>query len=188
MVNNQSIFMENFILNQTDFNNYLKKNKFEYILLKPILNSYQAKYFLNAFENSKIIWAFRNYNEVVHSSLSKFGDRVALSLKDYILIGKGDGWITKFISDEELITLKDLSKGKLSIEDWMALVWWSVNHIVFYQKLYLNERFLLLDYSDVLSYPKETLQVLYEFTSINIRNIDKYIKTEVHRLKLALLQ
>lgn len=78
-------FMSNYEIDLEIFEQYLNQNRFKHIALKPILNSFNGNEFLGLYPNSKIIWMVRDYESVIQSALKKFGDRVALSLKEYVI-------------------------------------------------------------------------------------------------------
>lgn len=168
-------FMSNYEIDLERFGQYLKDNKFKHIALKPILNSFKGKDFLSLYPNSKIIWMVRNYEDVIHSALKKFGDRVALSLKEYVLHDEGNGWLAKSLPDREKKIIKEMNTEKFLIEDWMALVWWSVNHYMIAEELYKDEKFLLVRYEDLLSNPEKTLDRILSHCEIKNKSLSKYI-------------
>ena len=90
--------------NQIDFikfDEYLNKTKHKNIFLKPILNSCDINFLIKTYENSKILWVFRDYKDVIFSSMKKFDNRVANEMKSFIKYNISDGWIANQMHHEE---------------------------------------------------------------------------------------
>jgi hypothetical protein len=150
--------------------------KAEVMVLKPILNSFDASIILKNYANSKVIWMLRDYYDVVASAIARFGLTVADYLKEKVLIGKGNNWLANGIPEETLTILRQVEKSCFTIYDWMALVWWSVNRTILIDRVYESERFMLLRYEHLVRSPELILTNLYGFMRLEYkRGIGKYI-------------
>ncbi|MGM0589764.1 MAG: hypothetical protein ACQETE_15175 [Bacteroidota bacterium] len=114
---------------------------------------------------------------MIYFAQNKFGNSVAINLKRYILHPERDGWIATFLPKQEIEIMKDLNLSLLSDEDWMALVWWSVNHCVLSQRLYKDDRFLIINYDDLVTKPKDTLNKVMAHVSLPEKGLDKYLRS-----------
>ena len=168
-------FMTDYQIDPTKFDIALSNNRYDIIALKPILNSCDANEFINNQSSAKIIWMFRDYRDVTYSAIEKFGNRVALELKSHITQNKSEGWISNQMHTEERKIIKSLETDSFSENDWMALVWWFVNHTVMRQKLYKSKRFVLIEYNDFVKKPKDYFKFISDFSLLKENKLDKYI-------------
>lgn len=168
-------FMEKYQINYKKFDNYLKKTKHKNIFLKPILNSCDVNFIIENYENSKILWVFRDYKDVIFSSMKKFDKRVANEMKSFIKNNISQGWISNQMHFEEKEILMKLENNNFSDLDWMALVWWFVNHTLYRQQLHNNPNIFLLQYKDLVTKPKEFYYNFSSFSGLCFRNAHVYI-------------
>jgi hypothetical protein len=170
-----SKIMQNYLLREDKLLDKINNNKHSIIALKPILNSCMADHFLNDYDNSKVIWLFRDYKDVTYSGLNKFGNRVAEQLKNYIKTGKGDGWIAKTMHREEFSIIREMYYSSYSNNDWMALVWWFVNHTIIREKLTENNNFALIEYNDFVEYPQQYMSYISQFIKAKPNKLHRFI-------------
>ena len=146
------------------------------LVMKPILNSFEASYILNRFENAKVIWLLRDVKDMVSSSVKKFGNTVSNYIKDYIIEGKNNNWLSMGMHDDTRKIISSMDVAGFTEYDWMALVWWSVNRTILLDKLYESKRFILIKYETLVNKPIETTRNIYRFIGINFDNkVIKYV-------------
>lgn len=154
----------------------ISTSKAPVIVMKPILNSFDASDLLKTYSKSKIIWMVRDYRDMVASSMKKFGTIVSGYMKDLVLDGKGNNWLTLGIPPETLRIISTLDTLHFTPSDWMALVWWSVNRTVILDRLFECERLLLINYEAMVSSPESTLKSVFDFVGLKYqKKAIKYI-------------
>jgi len=167
---------KNYMLLYEKLNPVTKNSKAQVLVMKPILNSFDAYRILEEYNNAKIIWMVRDYKDVIASAIKKFGPTVANYMKNYVLYNKGNNWISSGLPDDTLKILKNLEKTDFTIYDWMAIVWWSINRTILLNNLLLKNRFLLVYYENLVTNPKEALNQIYNFIGIPYKfKFEKYI-------------
>jgi len=168
--------MTNWMLNKDVMEKMYAKSKAEMFVIKPILNSYLINEFIRNYPDANIIWMYRNYKDVVRSTLKKFGFSVGNYLKEYITYNRGDNWISNQLPYEEKSILNRLDTNNFSNEDWTALVWWSLNHVLISKKLTKHTNLMLVNYSDFVKTSNKQIKEIGDFLDININiNYSKYI-------------
>ena len=95
--------------------------------------------------------------------------RLVLSFFDYINSLR----FKKIITEEDKIP--ELENNNFSDLDWMALVWWFVNHTLYRQQLHNNPNIFLLQYKDLVTKPKEFYYNFSSFSGLCFRNAHVYI-------------
>ena len=139
-------------------------------VMKPILDSFAAQRLLDVHPDARVIWMMRDVDPVVRSALKKFGPSVAESLK-MLVEGKTDSsWIARGIPESILHTLRALPTSTFQVEDWMALVWWSVNQTLSADGLLQNPRLRLIHYETLIMSPEETMRGVYDYLGLTYRN------------------
>lgn len=167
---------KNYMLNLERIKPAIMASKYDHIVIKPILNSFKCAYLLDFVEGSKAIWMFRNYKDVVLSSLELFGDLVAGYLKKLVETNQGNNWIAQGIHRDTLEMIRKMDFQSFSNVDWMSLVWWSVNRTIIIDGLTKRKELLLIQYEDLARHPVKYLQRIYEHIGLDYKlNTHKYI-------------
>ncbi len=175
---NDSRIANNYIIDKSKMQKAIILSKSKFVVMKPILNSFEANQFLIDFPSLKIVWMIRNYEDMVNSSLIKFGDEVANYIKNYIMYDDGDNWITKGIHHDtkRILSNIDFDYNYLNENDWMALIWWSVNRTILISDLFRNKRFLIIKYEELVEDPAFWFKKIYNHTGMKYnKNIIKNI-------------
>jgi len=157
---------QNYILKMDKVPNVIKASKASFLVMKPILNSFDAKDLLKAYANAKVIWMLRNYKDVIASSIIKFDTVVSDYMKEYVLHGIGSNWITKGLPADTRGILSALKTSEFSCHSWMALVWWAVNRTIILDDLIDSDRFYLVNYESLVRSPAFTLENIYKFINL----------------------
>lgn len=167
---------KNYMLNLERIKPTIMASKYEHIVIKPILNSFKCAHLLDFVEGSKAIWMFRNYKDVVLSSLELFGDLVAGYLKKLVETNQGNNWIGQGIHQDTIEMIRKMDFQSFSKVDWMSLVWWSVNRTIVIDGPTKRKELLLIQYEDLVRHPVKYLQRIYEHIGLNYKsNAHKYI-------------
>ena len=152
-----------------DFTAIEQLNKTGYIwikLYKPILDTHLARKYLSHFQNAKIIFIFRHYDDVINSSIKLFGpDNWPTRVKN---------WITNDFAEFASASPPDITKEyiqnrwhkNLSSPNAIALYWLFYNRLYFDLGLNHNERVILIRYEDIVTKPNIEFHKLCKFLGI----------------------
>jgi hypothetical protein len=150
--------------------------KTEALVMKPILNSFDAAHILQTYETARIIWMIRDYRDVVASAVTRFGSTVADYLKELVTTGTGNNWLASGLPKETLGIIREMEATGFTDYDWMALIWWSVNRTILLERLYESRRFFLLRYEDLVLNVDPVLAKVHEFLKLKYKpELGKYI-------------
>ncbi|MFZ0544618.1 MAG: hypothetical protein WAM60_04240 [Candidatus Promineifilaceae bacterium] len=137
------------------------------VLFKPILETYRACLLLEQFPNAKILFTFRHYDDVINSSIKKFGPRDRI---DHV-----NNWINDNFSEfadrlppmETQHYIRDCWRPGFSPEEGAALYWLFQNRLYFDLGLVENDSAQLISYEAVVSNPVEEMIALCNFLGVN---------------------
>lgn len=146
------------------------------LVMKPILNSFDSLALLRKHSNSKVIWVIRDYQDMVASSMKKFGTIVSNYMKDLVLHNKGDNWLCDGVPTKIREILYNIDSSGFNSYDWMGLVWWAVNNTILSSRLYDHDRFLFVRYESLVCKSNDNLRKIYTFIGLEYNNkFAKYI-------------
>ena len=148
----------------------IRRSRANVIVMKPILDSFHVRELMAAHPTSRVIWMLRGYEPVVASAFKKFGTSVSDELRELVLHGAGNGWISHGLPQTTLKQLRELDCSLLGTNDWMALVWWSVNLTLLSPQPVRNNRLLLVRYEDLTSEPARWMENVYNFIGLPVRH------------------
>lgn len=151
---------KNFMLNYKKLSIAIYYSKAPVMVMKPILNTFDAKHILLTYDTSQVFWVIRDYKDMVASSLIKFGDRVSRFMSELVQNNEGDNWISRGIHPDTLKLLRELDSTGFSASDWMGLVWWSVNRTLIIDNLLKFKRLKLIRYEDFVN-SEDNISSLY---------------------------
>lgn len=160
----------------------IKASKAPVLVMKPILNSFDTSHLLTTYTTSRVIWMIRDYKDMVASSIKKFDKVVSDYLKNFILFGTGDNWLSRGLPQNTREMLSAMDSSGFTLNDWMALVWWSVNRTIILNRLHESDRFLPLRYETLVRQPAPILKMAYSFIGLHYH--DKAAKY-VHRVSVG---
>jgi hypothetical protein len=150
------------------------------IVMKPILNSFDVAELMREHPKARIVWVFRSFEPVVASALKKFGRSVADELRDLVMTGTGNGWLRRGLPQDTLRCLREMNHSALGTNDWMALVWWSVNRVLTVPGLIESSRFLLVRYEDIVEDPSKAMERIYHFIRLAPqRNMGRWVDSRI---------
>lgn len=164
---NEPRIAHDYMLVAENVNTVVQASRAEVIVLKPILNSFDAPRLLQDFPNAKVIWLIRNHKDVIASASAFFGRTVSDCMRDVVTNDLQDNWLGKGIPDALLMELRSIPTDTLSSHDWLALVWYAVNRTLIDSELCGHPRLLPIRYEDLVTRPEEILRAIYDFIGVS---------------------
>jgi hypothetical protein len=135
-------------------------------LFKPILSTPQTPILLTYFPTSQAIFVFRHYNDVINSSIKRFG---LLNRLDHV-----NAWVNDDFAEfgayqppektKEIIC--SLWAPTLSPETGAALYWIFYNQLFIDMQLNQNGRVLLVRYESIVNNPKSEFEKICSFLNL----------------------
>ena len=147
----------------TCFNNI----NYNFIVLKPIVESQRANILLNYFNEAKVLWIYRNYKSVISSNLKKFGE--FNGFKDILPVVADDqkDWRSEMVNVKTRnIFLQHYNSG-ISKNDASGLFWWLRNRIYFDLGLDKNPGSMILKYEELVKNPNIVMRRVYDRLGID---------------------
>ncbi|MGH2537033.1 MAG: sulfotransferase domain-containing protein [Candidatus Promineifilaceae bacterium] len=132
-------------------------------LFKPILNTHQSREFLAAYPGSKLIFVYRHFEDVVNSSLKRFGAENRL--------GHVNTWVSDNFGEfaaapppeATKAAVRELWRPSLSLESAAGLYWLFYNRLYFDLGLDREERVRLVGYERLAANPAAELAAVCAF-------------------------
>ena len=166
-------------------NNTLSKSKAHLVLMKPLVESQRALYWLQSIPRSKIVWLYRDFHDVAASSVMKFGEVEGgtshlrafvdkeFARRDYAT------WKIENASRETLDLMMGFHLDGMNAYDSAALFWFARNSLYFEQNLDSERDVLLLKYEEFVKRPFLIMAyILDQFGICEIRSNTLY---DIHR-------
>ena len=143
----------------------LEKIKQPLVIAKPLVESHNADRILNEIPNSKGIWLFRSYSDVVASNTKRFSSQIeGLRMS---ITGDPASWRSERISDATLKIKKRFYSPDMKQEDAAALGWYSINVLFFELGLDKNPNMILLKYEDFVTEGEKQMKIIYDFIGMD---------------------
>jgi hypothetical protein len=153
----------------------LRKSHGKVFVIKALCELQELTELMTIFENSKTIWIFRQYQDVVNSMIRSFGnmDKQIIRLAND---PDSEAWLGKGMSEQTSAVLRDIVKPDISLASASALQWYIRNVLFFEQGFESNEKVLPVIYEQLVDIPKCEMERIFSFANINyseriIRNI-----------------
>lgn len=129
-------------------------------VIKSLLESHRQNELLDLFDCSKVIWIYRNVDDVVRSNLAKwpnFRNKI-----DEIANGEDKTWRSQDIAESTLSVVRKHYHNDLSHESATALFWYMRNKLFFDQRLDQGNRAILVRYEDVVANPNKAFEMIHK--------------------------
>jgi hypothetical protein len=149
-------------------------------LFKPILDTYRTRILLDRYPTSKVLFAFRHFDDVINSTRNRFYNKNGLytpseKVPDHDPRDPVDVWIsTDFaeyadtpIPDETTRTIKALWHPSLSLASKIALRWLLTNRLYFDLNLDQEERTRVIHYETIVSEPEREFKRIFQFLGLD---------------------
>jgi len=148
------------------------------LVMKPLVESQNILKLLDFFENSKAIWAYRNYKDVASSNLKKFNADNGINDLRPIANLEVDNWRSDNVSKATLQLVQKYFSEDMAEADAAALFWYCRNIIFFELNLEQEKRVRLCKYETLVTDPVEVMKKIYSFLGIGLPA--KRILSDVH--------
>ena len=137
------------------------KVKTPLIVAKPLVESQKAIQLLRCFPQSRVLWTYRQYKDVVSSNVKKFQHQIR-NLES-IVKSLPDDWRAEMVSDKTRALISRLYSVEMSRYDAAALFWYARNILFFELGLHEHPSVRLCKYENLVSNPRESIQNIYNF-------------------------
>lgn len=137
----------------------LGRNGADLVVLKPLVESQNARALLDALPRSCAAWMFRDYRDVVRSNLKMFGtDNGRRDLA--AVLDDPDDWRGEHVGEETRRRLRDAVPDPTEAEA-AALFWYARNAALFDQDLQDDPRLRIVPYETFVADPEGETRALY---------------------------
>jgi len=156
------------------------------LIFKPINDSQYTDSFISTYENSRAVWLYRDYNDVVNSALVKWAEwqkKIVLWIRDHY--GEQDTptdepekWFAIYrerMTPETAEAIRRCEDDDLTDAEGAALLWYIRNQLYLDQRLENNSKVLLVRYEDMVREPRVYIKRVFDF--IGCRFKPKYIES-----------
>ncbi len=151
-------------------NRLIASARCRWVAFKPICDSQHTDRLLAVHPGSRAVWIFRQYQDVVNSTLAKWPKTQVNHLRRIATDDPDPHWITERISPENRQLVKTVFNEEISTATAAALKWYLRNS--FYFELGLHERpgdVLLVQYENLVTMPHEHFQQVFDFLGLEYR-------------------
>lgn len=158
----------------------------KYVIVKPLVESQNARIILEYFPNSKAMWLYRSYRDVVSSMIEKWGKNSGFSQIEPIIQGSQTNWRSEKIAPEvRQMIVETVNENNINGADAWGLFWYARNSLLFSQDLSQNDNLVLLNYQKLVSSPDyiTTAFKKLETPDIDIQSVWQFETTSVGKGK-----
>ena len=141
----------------------VSKDKASIIIIKPLVESQNIVTWLDYFPGSKALWMYRDYRDVIASSIKKFGPRNGICDLWPIVENNRQNWRAEHVSESvKALVLKHFCE-EMNPYDAAALFWFARNSLYFDLNLYGRSDVMLCKYEDLVTNPLTVVGRIYAF-------------------------
>jgi hypothetical protein len=133
------------------------------IVLKPLVESQNALKLLDAFDNAKVLWMYRDYRETALSSVNEFGCDVGLSDLKSIIDNLDGNWRNEGVGTELRAIVSANYSPEMDPHDAAGLFWFVRHSWLFELNLETSDRVMVCNYKNLVTEPAATVKRLYDF-------------------------
>lgn len=141
----------------------LRSSRFPRIVLKPLVESQRASELLDAVEDARGLWMFRDWRDVARSNLARFGEGNGVRNLRFIYERCKDDWRAEAVPDDVAQVVIDAFSEGMRPHDAAALFWWVRNEHFFAQALERDARVRMCRYEELVADPAEEMRRIYAF-------------------------
>ena len=157
------------------------------LVVKNFTRAHLMSEMLNSFDEVKVCWAFRNYEDVISSNIKRFEQKRNF-LDDIVKDRNAGVWRARGMTDVTYEQIRSVYHAGLNDESAQALFWYYRNQLLFDQNLNEDERVLVFDYDRLLSSTYEQLSILCRHVGIRCNNsMVKHVRIPTHSTNRSLL-
>jgi len=144
-------------------NDYLNKESLDVVVIKPLYESHIANQLINSHADSRGIWVFRNYLDVIDSHLHYYNYNV-LDYVSPLFSDDGSSWLNEYISDDIRKFIKQFNLKEISEPNAYALFWIARNSL--YLNVVENKNILLVNYEKLITSPEIQITRFCDFSNL----------------------
>jgi hypothetical protein len=133
------------------------------IVLKPLVESQNAVKLLDAFENAKVLWMYRDYRDTAVSNINMFGRGAGIYDLQRIIDNRDGNWRAEGLSAELRALVSENFSPEMDSHEAAALFWFVRNSWLFELKLETNPRVMICRYRDLVTAPVAAMARIYDF-------------------------
>ena len=130
------------------------------VVAKPLVESQHATEILNAFPDSRAIWLWRDYRDLVNSHVRRFKNQIQFI--QAIVHRDSEKWGAEAVSDEVVNVIQPFVRDDMPREDAAALIWFARNQLYFDQPLADHPRVQIMKYEDLIQEPNLLIESIYD--------------------------
>ncbi len=138
------------------------------VLFKSILNSQNATTLLDLGTESRALWLFRPYEDVVNSNLKRFHGHFS-ELDEMIMDPVSAGWRVENVLSADMKLVEKYRDRKVSDASARALLWYLRNRQYFQQGLNHDARVLLANYDHIVTDRNESFERIFAHLNLTYR-------------------
>lgn len=147
-----------------EVNRILHSLRAQLVVAKPIVETQWTPELLAHISDSRALWMFRHYGDVVRSNVKRFStQREGLRMA---ITGNPPSWRSERLSPQTHRILQEHYRDDIRREDAAALGWYARNVLFFELGLDRRRDVLLCKYEDLVNAPERTLAAIYEFIEL----------------------
>lgn len=133
------------------------------VVMKPLVESQRALELLDSFDDGRVLWLYRHYQDVASSNLKAFGMENGINDLRPLVHNEAGNWRAENSSEETRAIVGRFFSEHMNPYDAAALFWYARNRLFFEQNLDQDPRVLLCRYEDLVTRPAETMRGVYQF-------------------------
>ena len=146
--------------------NLIHQSYAKVVLFKPILDTYRINDLLTRFPDAKVLFAYRHFDDVINSSLKRFGITNRINHVDSWIQEDFREFAAALPPEATKAFIRSRWKPAMNPESGAALYWLFQNRLYFDLGLDRDERVKLISYEAVVSDPVNEFKSLCEFLGI----------------------
>jgi len=167
------------LLPYNEIEQIIAKEKAPLLMARPLVESQNILELIDYFPGSKAIWVYRHFQDVVNSSVKKFGTQPTnYNLRAVIDDSLRGHWYSEKVSDHTRKIVTKYFTEDRSLYDLKALGWCVRNILYFELKLYEHPDITLCKYEDIVTNPDKVMRGLYSF--LGYKYPGRYIVWHIH--------
>lgn len=172
-----------------EVNTILSKANATLSVLKPLVESQRANFWMDKLPHSAVVWLYRDFRDVASSSVLKFGPREGgisqarafvdeeFACRDY------STWKAENASQATLKAIRECYRPDIAPTDAAALFWYGRNKLFSEQRLEENERVILVKYEAFVAQP--FLVISYILNVLGIQEIKSTTLSGIDRKSIG---
>jgi hypothetical protein len=140
---------------------YIEQEPYTLIVARPLVESQKARDLLTYFTNSRAVWVYRHYRDVIASHLKVWGQDIGIRNLRPLASGQLENWRAENLSSSVTALVKERFSENMDVYDASALFWYVRNIIFFEQNLHHHERVFACNYQVLVNQPRQTVENIY---------------------------